>query len=203
MTSTRSVGQRAGIDRTAVIAAARAQLDARGAGGLSMRAVADRLGVAPNALYSHVEGKAGLIDAVLDDLIGEIPLPSPGLPPRDGVERIMLDSFDALVRHPDLVALSLARQGSGGPSAWRLGDAVLERLRALGVPESDAREGLRVMLVHLMGCAAFATQYDRTLGTAPHEIAEVRRDFAQGMRWLLDGVLSRLPPADSAAILSS
>ena len=155
-----------------------------------MRAVAVRLGVAPNSLYSHVDGKAGLIDAVLDDLIGEIPLPSPETTPRAGVERIMLESFDALVRHPDLVALSLARQGSGGRNAWRLGDAILERLRALGVAEPDAREGLRVMLVHLMGCAAFATQYDTSLGERPpHRVEDVRRDFARGMSWLLDGVL--------------
>ncbi len=198
MTSTRGVGHRAGIDRAAVIAAARAQLVERGADGLSMRGVAIRLGVAPNSLYSHVDGKAGLIDAVLDDLIGAIPLPSANLAPRAGVERIMLDSFDALVRHPDLVALSLARQGSGGRNAWRLGDAVLERLHALGVADADSREGLRVMLVHLMGCAAFATQYDSSLGERPpHRVEDVRRDFARGMSWLLDGVLGLGSPATS------
>jgi TetR/AcrR family transcriptional regulator, tetracycline repressor protein len=198
VTSTRGVGHRAGIDRADVIAAARAQLIEHGAAGLSMRAVAVRLGVAPNSLYSHVDGKAGLIDAVLDDLIGEIPLPPPDLAPRAAIEQIMLDSFDALVRHPDLVALSLARQGSGGRNAWRLGDAVLERLDALGVAKTDAREGLRVMLVHLMGCTAFATQYDRSLGERPpHRVEDVRRDFARGMAWLLDGVLGLGSPATS------
>jgi AcrR family transcriptional regulator len=56
-----------------------------------MRAVARRLGVAPNALYSHIEGKPALVDAVLDDVIGEIPLPDPGLSARDGVAAIMRD----------------------------------------------------------------------------------------------------------------
>lgn len=156
-----------------------------------MRAVAQRLGVAPNALYSHIEGKSALVDAVLDDLIGEIPLPDPALAPRDGLLTIMRDSFDALVRHPDLVALSLARQGSGGRNAWRLGDRMLELFADAGTNEQDAREGLRVLLVHMMGCAAFATQYDSRLGDVPvHAIESVRADYLRGLGWLLDGILT-------------
>jgi AcrR family transcriptional regulator len=155
-----------------------------------MRAVADRLGVAPNALYSHVESKAALVDAVLDDLIGEIPLPAGSLGPRDALVAIMRDSFDALVAHPDLVALSLARQGSGGANAWRLGDRMLELFADAGVRDAAARDGLRILLVHMMGCAAFATQYDRELGAAPpHAIESVRADYLRSLGWLLDGIL--------------
>jgi TetR/AcrR family tetracycline transcriptional repressor len=156
-----------------------------------MRAVAARLGVAPNALYSHLDSKAALVDAVLDDLLGEIPLPDPGLSPRDGVVAIMRESFDALVEHPDLAALSLARQGSGGANAWRLGDRMLELFAQAGVPDAEARDGLRIVLVHLMGCAAFATQYDTDLGTAPpHAIESVRADYLRALDWLLDGILN-------------
>lgn len=156
-----------------------------------MRAVAERLGVAPNALYSHVDSKAALVDAVLEDMIGEIPLPDPDLTPRGGLIAIMRDSFDALVEHPDLVALSLARQGSGGANAWRLGDRMLELFAQAGVPDAAARDGLRIVLVHLMGCAAFATQYDRELGAAPpHAIESVRADYLRALDWLLDGILN-------------
>jgi TetR/AcrR family tetracycline transcriptional repressor len=191
VTSARIPGERAGLSLAAIVAAARDSLSEEGVAGLSMRAVARRLGVAPNALYSHVEDKSALVDAVLDDLIGEIPLPSPALDPRDGVAAIMRDSYDALVRHPDLVALSLARQGSGGANAWRLGDRILELFAQAGVPDAAARDGLRIMLVHMMGCAAFATQYDRTLGgTPPHAVESVRADYVRGLDWLLDGILS-------------
>ena len=174
----------------AIVEAARDSLGASGVGGLSMREVAKRLDVAPNALYSHVESKAALVDAVLDDLIGEIPLPGPAMGPRDSILAIMCDSFDALVRHPDLVALSLARQGSGGSNAWRLGDSILESFAAAGVQDAEARDGLRIILVHMMGCAAFATQYDHRLGgTPPHAVASVRADYVRGLGWLLDGIL--------------
>ncbi len=191
MTSARVPGERAGLALPVIIAAARESLAEQGASGLSMRAVAGRLGVAPNALYSHVEGKGALVDAVLDDLIGEIPLPSANLAPRDGVAAIMRDSYDALVRHPDLVALSLARQGSGGVNAWRLGDRILKLFAEAGLPDAAGRDGLRILLVHMMGCAAFATQYDRRLGgTPPHDIESVRADYVRGLEWLLDGILS-------------
>lgn len=191
MTSTtgRGVGRRAGLDRGAIVASARASLDESGARGLSMRAVATRLGVAPNALYSHIADKAALVDAVLDDLIGEIPLPPGDAAPRAGLTTLMSDSFDALVQHPDLVALSLARQGSGGPQAWRLGDRMLEMFAEARVPEPRAREALRALVVHMMGCAAFATQYDRSMGSPHHDLATVRRDYLRALGWMLDGIL--------------
>jgi TetR/AcrR family tetracycline transcriptional repressor len=190
VTSARTPGKRAGLSLPAIIVAARASLAERGVHGLSMRSVAQRLNVAPNALYSHVAGKSALVDAVLDDLVGEIPLPDPALPPREGVTALMRDSFDALVRHPDLVALSLARQGSGGANAWRLGDRILELFAEAGVPDAAGRDGLRIILVHMMGCAAFATQYDSRLGgTPPHAVESVRADYLRGLDWLLDGIL--------------
>ena len=167
---------------------------AAGSGGLSVRAVAARLGVAPNALYSHIDGKAELVDAVLDDLLRGIPLPDPARSPRDGLIEIMRDSFDALVEHPGVVALSLARQGSGGENAWRLGNRMLELFAHAGVREDAARDGLRIVLVHLMGCAAFATQYDTDLGsTPPHAVESVRADYLRGLGWLLDGILGVTP----------
>jgi TetR/AcrR family tetracycline transcriptional repressor len=191
MTSARTPGERAGLSLPAIVIAARGSLAERGVRGLSMRAVADRLGVAPNALYSHVESKAALVDAVLEDLLGEIPLPDPDLTPRGGLIAIMRDSFDALVKHPEVVALTLARQGSGGPNAWRLGDRMLELFSDAGIPDAAARDGLRIVLVHLMGCAAFATQYDRELGTAPpHAVESVRADYLRSLDWLLDGILN-------------
>lgn len=158
-----------------------------------MREVARRLGVAPNAIYSFVPSKAALVDGVLDNLLGEIPLPDVALGPREGLVEILRDSFDALCQHPELAALSLARQGSGGLNAWRLGDRMLALFATANVPPTAAREGLRVLLIHMMGCAAFATHYDTELGTtAPHAIESVRADYLLALGWLLDGILD--PP---------
>jgi AcrR family transcriptional regulator len=58
-----------------VLSAARQLLARKGAEPLSMRRLADHLGVAPNTLYSHYPNKAALMDAVLDSFLGEVPLP--------------------------------------------------------------------------------------------------------------------------------
>jgi AcrR family transcriptional regulator len=51
--------------------------DEKGAAGFSMRAVADRLGVTPMALYHHVADKAGLVALLVDRVIAERALPPP------------------------------------------------------------------------------------------------------------------------------
>ncbi|APU16686.1 MULTISPECIES: TetR-like C-terminal domain-containing protein [Actinoalloteichus] len=51
---------RAGLDAAAVIEAAARMLDDRAPEGLSLAALAERLGVKPPSLYKHVDGMAGL-----------------------------------------------------------------------------------------------------------------------------------------------
>ncbi|RNI19038.1 TetR/AcrR family transcriptional regulator C-terminal domain-containing protein [Flexivirga caeni] len=51
-----------GVTRTRMVEAALDVLDERGIDGLTVRAVADRLGVRPPALYWHVQGKQELLD---------------------------------------------------------------------------------------------------------------------------------------------
>ena len=74
---TRSPGQRAGLTYAAVLAAARELLAEGGLPALSMRSLANRLGVAPNALYSHVGSKTALLDDLLDDLLALVAAPNP------------------------------------------------------------------------------------------------------------------------------
>ncbi|MBD0283747.1 MAG: helix-turn-helix transcriptional regulator, partial [Thermoleophilaceae bacterium] len=61
MNGARAPGQRAGLSRDRVLAAAHELLADGGLDALTMRALAERLGVRPNALYSHVASKTELI----------------------------------------------------------------------------------------------------------------------------------------------
>jgi AcrR family transcriptional regulator len=71
MPNTRHPGQHAGLTRDAVLAAARGIADQAGIEALTMRRLAQTLGVMPNALYTYFPGKNDL-DALLDSLLGEI-----------------------------------------------------------------------------------------------------------------------------------
>src|SRR5260370_37056042 len=58
--------------RQAILDAAMALADERGLGAVSMRAVAERVGVTPMALYPHVGSKAELLDGMIGELLGQL-----------------------------------------------------------------------------------------------------------------------------------
>src|SRR5258708_17577352 len=58
--------------RQAILDAAVALADERGLGAVSMRAVAERVGVTPMALYPHVGSKAELLDGMIGELLGQL-----------------------------------------------------------------------------------------------------------------------------------
>ena len=182
----RGPGQRAGLTHAAVLAAARTLLAEGGVEALSMRTLARRLDVAPNALYSHVESKTQLLDELLDDLLAAVEVPGPDVPdPLAGVTALMASAYEVLVAHPDLTALALARQGSRGPHAVRLGVVTDALLARAGVPAPAVPPARRVLIVHTIGFAAFAAG----AGTTPVLAAgEMRRSFDQGLAWLLAGM---------------
>ena len=65
---------RGSLTREEIIKEALALLEQQGPGALSMRRLADRLGVAPNALYYRVRGKADLIDGLIDQVYADLDL---------------------------------------------------------------------------------------------------------------------------------
>ena len=56
--------QGAGLSRELIVATAREMIEAEGLGELSLRRLADRLGVTATALYKHVESKSDLLRSV-------------------------------------------------------------------------------------------------------------------------------------------
>ena len=76
-----------------MVAAARAILHEEGMAAVSMRHVAARLDVAPNALYSHVADKDALIALLVDTMRDGIEAPSRG--PWAPAPRATIDSMTA------------------------------------------------------------------------------------------------------------
>jgi AcrR family transcriptional regulator len=60
------------LTREHVVAEALTVISTDGAGALSMRALAARLGVVPAALYRHVRSKEQLLDLVVDGVLAEV-----------------------------------------------------------------------------------------------------------------------------------
>lgn len=189
--SARTPGQRAGLSRAAVLAAAREVLAESGVQAMTMRTLARRLGVAPNALYSHVANRPALLEDLLDDLLASIAAPAADEgDPVAGLVELMTSTYDVLTGHPDLVPLYLARQGARGPNAVHLGQVMDALLTRAGVQQDEVAPARQVLIVHAIGSAAFATGASTEPDLArPLSAVESRTTFARSLRWLLAGIV--------------
>jgi AcrR family transcriptional regulator len=92
--------RRARLSRDHVLRAAVALADEAGTEGLSMRKLADQLGVVPMALYKHVASKEELLDGMVDIVISEIDPPVRGTDWKTAVRQRILSARRSLQRHP-------------------------------------------------------------------------------------------------------
>jgi AcrR family transcriptional regulator len=91
---------RARVTRDRALRAAVALADEAGLESLTMRSLAQELGVVPMALYKHVANKDDLIDGMVDIIIGEIDPAIAGADWRSAVRERILSARRALLRHP-------------------------------------------------------------------------------------------------------
>lgn len=160
-----------------------------------MRALARRLDVAPNALYSYVPSKTALLDDLLDDLLALVEPAGPEVEdPLAALTTLLTSTYQVLTGHPDLVPLYLARQGARGPRAVRLGELMDVRLGALGVRGTAVGQARRALIVHAIGFAAFASSAPSTPDAdRPVPSAEAAEDFRRSLQWLLAGIVGGVP----------
>ena len=139
------------ISREAIVAAAIALLDRDGYDALSMRALADELGTGAASLYWHVGSKDGLLDLVMDELIGEVAVPEADPARwREQVKEVARAQRAVSLRHPYIVRVSIGRIPLG-PNALRLNEQVLAIMRAGGLPPVLAVQGFLLLIEVING----------------------------------------------------
>lgn len=92
--------RRVPLSRDRVLRAAVALADGTGIESLSMRNLAQELGVVPMALYKHVANKEELLDGMVDVVVGEIGPPVLGTDWKSAVRQRILSARQALLGHP-------------------------------------------------------------------------------------------------------
>lgn len=130
-------------------------LRAEGVDGLSMRALSQRLGVVPMALYRHVQDKDDLLDGLLDRLTARVPIPGPRVGPRRAVEQLARGIRDEVVANPALVT-ALVLRPSLTPAAYRMGERALAALVELGLDVDDAVRAWNAVSIYALGFGVFA-----------------------------------------------
>lgn len=121
------------VDVSRVANAAAQLLDQGGLRALTIRAVANKLDVAPASLYSRLSSVDDLFDLALDDALGCDPelLAARG---QATLHELMLAYFRHLVRHPWACQV-IAMRAPRGPNYLRLSERMCVLLVELGSPD--------------------------------------------------------------------
>ncbi|HEX2466799.1 MAG TPA: TetR/AcrR family transcriptional regulator [Solirubrobacterales bacterium] len=128
----------------------------QGIEGLTMRRLANALGVMPNALYTYFPDKAAILDAVLDDLLGDVKRPRSRMTWRDGLVSLMSSYRRLLLTQPGLIALTVSRPMLG-PNALRLREDMLTLLRRGALDDADAVSAFLALFAYTTGFVTFET----------------------------------------------
>jgi TetR/AcrR family tetracycline transcriptional repressor len=129
--------QRRTLDQPQIVRAALALLDEVGLDELTMRRLADQLGIKAASLYRHVRDKNELLVLLGDEISGEIPLPRDSGGWKQQLIEIAWNVRRGLLAHRDAARL-LAATPPFGPRRLRHIEALLRILRSAGFSRKDA-----------------------------------------------------------------
>jgi AcrR family transcriptional regulator len=122
---------RPALSRERVLQGAVAVADARGIAALTIRSLAQHLGVKPMSLYYYVANKNEILDAIVDVVFSEIDLPTVDGDWRSEVHLRATSARHVLRRHSWAIGL-LESRSSPGPATLRHHDAMIGTLRGAG-----------------------------------------------------------------------
>src|SRR5260221_14757303 len=142
---------RSGLTLKAIVTAAIDLADINGVDALSMRNVAERLGVGTMSLYTHVPGKSDLIDLMFDTAYGELyeSIEGPSQQPggwRGALQFIAKQNWDLYHRHPWMLQAATGRSVVGPHAAIKY-EAELRPLDKLGLSDVEMDAVLALLLI--------------------------------------------------------
>ena len=181
----RTRAARGTLTRELIVDSAVELIDGEGIEAISMPKLAKHLGVGVMSLYTHVDSKDDLLDAVAQQVLASLPAPSG----EDWQTRLACHFRDlrtALVRHPGLGTV-LATKNVAVPAVFALLEGRLSDLTGSGVSDEEAVHLYYDLLVYTLGFVAWEQ---------PRTRAVTRREYAKRWRAAVD----RLDEADHPTI---
>ena len=164
---------RAPLSRERVLHAAIALADEGGIEALSMRKLGQELGVEAMSLYNHVASKEEILNGIVDLVLDEFELPSPGADWKAALRRTAVSAYEVLVRHSWAAGLVLSSTGVS-QARLRYMESILGTLRRAGFSAEMTDHGYHALESHIMGFTLWEVGMD--LGSR-EDLARKATDF--------------------------
>jgi len=168
------------LTRDKVIDAGLALLDKSGADAITMRGLADAVGVTPMALYNHFSSKRDLLAAVVEHLVGAAQFDGHHASWRDQVHHCFEVLRGLCLRHPGLPKL-LEIEGAAPACVFAPMEVTLRALQEAGLDDVDSVRTFFLLTTFTLGQAAYQTR-DPIPGLEPSEQNRAERIAGRGYR---------------------
>jgi len=181
-----------------VLRAAVELADEGGLEALTMRALADKLGVAAMSVYYYASGRDDILNGILDLVVTDMETASGGAGWRAAIRNSAISAHEALERHPWACGLimSPARIRSG---RIRFMEAMLARLREAGFSAEQTDLAYHALDSHIIGSTLWEVGYsDGSEGLEDYASAFLRTLHEDEYPYLAEHVRQHmLPPRPS------
>ena len=146
------------LDKDRVLRAAIQIADTSGIESLSMRRLAQELGVEAMSVYYYVANKDEILDGILNIVIAEFELATSGPDWKAAIRRSAISAHDVLTRHPWACNLMMSVRRVA-PARMRYMEALLGRLREAGFSARMTHHAYHALDSHIIGSTLWEAGY--------------------------------------------
>lgn len=160
------------LSRERVLGAAIGLADAGGIESLTMRKLAQELGVEAMSLYYYVANKDDILNGMVEIVVSEIELPKSGADWKAAIRNVAMSAYEILVRHPWAAGVILSEAGVS-PARLRYMNSILGCFREAGFSADMTDHAYHALESHIMGFTLWEAGYS----AVSEELPDLGRTF--------------------------
>jgi AcrR family transcriptional regulator len=174
------------LSRERVLRAAIELADEGGIESLSIRKLAQEVGLRPMSLYHYVAGKDEIVNGILEMVVGQFELAGEGGDWESAIRRSATSAHHVLLAHPWACALMMSGAGVSA-SRMRYMEALLGRLRGAGFSAETTDHAYHALDSHIIGFTLWHVGYSAGMKGFPDSSAATSlRDLIGGYPYLVE-----------------